>query len=63
MRTPVYGALLIVGAMVAATVVGAWTHPAAVVRDIVYVLCLVAAVVGLFMTLRDLSPPARKRRR
>jgi len=63
MRTPVYGVLMIAAAMLLATVVGAWTHPSAVVRDVVYVVCLLAAIVGLGMTLRDLSPPSRGRRR
>jgi len=62
MRTPLYGGLLVIGAMVLATLVGYWTHPPHAVRDVVWGICLVAAIVGLVWTFRDLSPPPRKRR-
>lgn len=51
-RTPVYGGALIVTAMIVATVVTAapdW------VRIPVWVICLVAALVGTVMTFRDWS--------
>lgn len=63
MRTPFYGALLIVAAMLTGLAVSAWTHPPAAVKIPVLVLALIAAVVGLGMTLRDLSPPAKPRQR
>lgn len=56
-RTPVYGALLIVAAMVVGTLVSAVGHPGPVVRVPVLVVCLVAAIVGLVLTLRDRTPP------
>ncbi len=59
MRTPFYGALLIVVAMLAGTAVTAWTHPSTLVRGIVLGLALVAALIGFGMTLRDLTPPRR----
>ena len=51
-RTPVYGGLLIVAAMIVATVVTAtpmW------VRIPVWILCLLAALAGTVMTFRDWS--------
>jgi UDP-N-acetylmuramyl pentapeptide phosphotransferase/UDP-N-acetylglucosamine-1-phosphate transferase len=59
MRTPFYGGLLIVAAMLAAVAVTAWTHPSTLVRGIVLVVALVAALVGVGLTLRDLTPPRR----
>jgi hypothetical protein len=52
MRTPVYGGGLIVGAMVVATVVTSVGVPGAV-RVAVYLVCLVAALVGIVLTFRD----------
>ena len=60
MRTPVYGVLLIAAAMVLATVVQAWTHPPLWVRIPVLIVCLIAVIAGLGMTLRDLTPPRRR---
>ena len=60
MRTPVYGALLIVAAMVSGVAVTYWTHPVAAVRYVVLGLCLVAWIVGTGMTLRDRTPPRRR---
>jgi UDP-N-acetylmuramyl pentapeptide phosphotransferase/UDP-N-acetylglucosamine-1-phosphate transferase len=51
-RTPVYGGVLIITAMIVATVVTAapdW------LRIPVWVLCLIAALVGTVMTFRDWS--------
>jgi UDP-N-acetylmuramyl pentapeptide phosphotransferase/UDP-N-acetylglucosamine-1-phosphate transferase len=62
MRTPVYGGLLIVGAMLGATVV--WQGGLVVwLRDALLVLALIAALAGWLMTFRDLSPSRRRRRR
>ena len=57
MRTPVYGGLLIVGAMLGATAVwqgGLPTWP----RNVLLVVALIAALAGWLMTFRDLSPLA-----
>jgi uncharacterized protein (DUF983 family) len=60
MRTPVYGGLLIAGAMIGATLVvargqswPAWT------RVVVYAVAIVAILVGALLTLRDRTPPRR----
>jgi hypothetical protein len=53
-RTPVYGALLVAGAMVSAVLVTYWTHPPTAVRIVVLIAALAAAAVGVFMTMRDL---------
>ncbi|HEY0402488.1 MAG: uncharacterized protein JWQ37_2496 [Blastococcus sp.] len=62
MRTPVYGALLIAGAMVGATLVvvrgdglPGW------LRNTLLVLAIPVALVGWLMTFRDLSPRRRRR--
>jgi UDP-N-acetylmuramyl pentapeptide phosphotransferase/UDP-N-acetylglucosamine-1-phosphate transferase len=61
MRTPVYGGLLIVAAMVGSTLV--WqSHLPAWLRDALLVVALVAAVSGWLMTFRDLSRPRPRRR-
>jgi hypothetical protein len=62
LRTVGYGVLLMIGAMLLGTLVGIWTHPPVALRNVVYVVCVLMAVVGLFLSLRDLSPPPRKRR-
>jgi UDP-N-acetylmuramyl pentapeptide phosphotransferase/UDP-N-acetylglucosamine-1-phosphate transferase len=62
MRTPAYGGLLIVGAMLGATAVwqgGLPTWP----RNVLLVVALIAALAGWLMTFRDLSPSRRSRRR
>ena len=62
MRTPVYGGLLIVGAMLGATAVwqgGLPTWP----RNVLLVVALLAALAGWLMTFRDLSPSRRSRPR
>lgn len=58
-RTPFYGGLLVVAAMLAGLTVQVWTQPPTAVRIVVLVLALVAAIVGVGMTLRDLTPPRR----
>ena len=61
MRTPVYGGLLIIGAMLGATVV--WQAGLPVwLRDVLMVAALIAALAGWLMTFRDLSPSRRRRR-
>jgi hypothetical protein len=59
MRTPFYGALLIIAAMLAAVAVTSWSHPGTAVRATVLIVALVVALVGLGMTLRDYTPPRR----
>jgi hypothetical protein len=59
-RTPVYGAALIVAAMLSGLAVQVWWSPPLVVRIIVLVAALAAAIVGVGMTLRDLTPPRRR---
>jgi UDP-N-acetylmuramyl pentapeptide phosphotransferase/UDP-N-acetylglucosamine-1-phosphate transferase len=61
MRTPVYGALLIVGAMVGATLVWQSGLPGWL-RGALLVLALPVALAGWLMTFRDLSPRRRRRR-
>ena len=61
MRTPVYGALMIVGAMLASVAVWEGAEPVWL-RDCLLVMLLVAALAGWLMTFRDLTP-RRKRRR
>lgn len=61
-RTVIYGALLIVGAMVGATVVWeAGEGLPAWLRDGLLVLALPVALVGWVMTFRDLSPRRSRR--
>jgi hypothetical protein len=60
MRTPFYGALLIVAAMLSGLLVTAWTHPPFVVKLIVLIADLFAAIIGVGMTLRDLTPPRQR---
>jgi UDP-N-acetylmuramyl pentapeptide phosphotransferase/UDP-N-acetylglucosamine-1-phosphate transferase len=63
MRTPVYGGLLIVTAMIGATLVvyrgeglPGW------LRGALLTLALAMALAGWIMTFRDLSQPKRRRR-
>lgn len=51
-RTPLYGGLLIVAAMVAGLVVAETPAPVAL-RVVVYAIALVAALAGILMTFRD----------
>ena len=61
-RTPVYGGLLIVAAMVGATVV--WVNDVpGWLTTVLLLVALVAALAGWLMTFRDLTPPRRPRRR
>jgi UDP-N-acetylmuramyl pentapeptide phosphotransferase/UDP-N-acetylglucosamine-1-phosphate transferase len=61
MRTPVYGGLMIVAAMVGATLV--WQHIGVVwLRDALLVVALGMALAGWIMTFRDLSNPRPRRR-
>lgn len=59
-RTPVYGAALIVAAMLSGLAVQVWTRPPLAVRVIVLAVAFVAAIVGVGMTFRDLTPPRRR---
>ncbi|MBE7188095.1 hypothetical protein [Jatrophihabitans endophyticus] len=58
-RTVLLGALLIVAAMLAGLAVRVWTHPPRAVWIPVLVVALIAALVGVAMTMRDLTPPRR----
>ena len=58
MRTPVYGALLIVGAMLGSILVWEGGLPTWLRNCL-----MVVALVGWLMTFRDLSPPRRRRRK
>jgi UDP-N-acetylmuramyl pentapeptide phosphotransferase/UDP-N-acetylglucosamine-1-phosphate transferase len=61
MRTPVYGGLLIVAAMVGSVVV--WRGvPPGWLRGALLVVALLAAFAGWIMTFRDLSRPRRRSR-
>jgi UDP-N-acetylmuramyl pentapeptide phosphotransferase/UDP-N-acetylglucosamine-1-phosphate transferase len=63
-RTPVYGGLLILVAMVGATLVvyqgGSWPGW---LRTVLLVLAIPLAVAGWLLTFRDLTPPRRGRGR
>jgi len=61
MRTPVYGALLIIGAMIGSVVVWQASEPIWL-RNSLMVVLLIVAFTGWLMTFRDLSPPRRRRR-
>jgi UDP-N-acetylmuramyl pentapeptide phosphotransferase/UDP-N-acetylglucosamine-1-phosphate transferase len=63
MRTPAYGGLLIVAAMVGATLVvdGGADWPGWV-RPVVIGVAVVAILFGALLTLRDRTPPRRPRR-
>lgn len=56
-RTPFYGALLIVAAMLSGLGVTVWSSPPAAVKAIVLIADLLAWLAGLVMTLRDYSGP------
>ena len=60
--TVVLGALLVVAAMVGATVVWLSGLPGAA-KAVLLVLALIAAVTGWIMTFRDLSRPLPRNRR
>jgi UDP-N-acetylmuramyl pentapeptide phosphotransferase/UDP-N-acetylglucosamine-1-phosphate transferase len=60
MRTPVYGALLIIAAMVGSVVVWEGTE-ARWLRAALLVVALIGALAGWLMTFRDLSPRRRRR--
>jgi len=60
MRTPVYGGLLIVGAMLGSVAVWEDVSPAWL-RNALLVVALIAALAGWLMTFRDLSRPRRRR--
>ena len=59
-RTPVYGGLLIVAAMVGATVVWVNDLPGWLTTALL-ILALIMALTGWLMTFRDLSNPRRRR--
>jgi hypothetical protein len=54
-RTPFYGAMLMITAMLIGIAVTAWSHPATAVRAVVLVFALIVAIIGFGMTLRDNS--------
>jgi hypothetical protein len=58
-RTPVYGALLIIGAMLGSIAVWHGGEPTWLRNGLMVVLLLVA-VAGWLMTFRDLTPPRRR---
>ena len=60
MRTPVYGGLLIVAAMIGATRVWVTDVPGWLTVALLLV-ALAAALAGWLMTFRDLTPPRRRR--
>jgi UDP-N-acetylmuramyl pentapeptide phosphotransferase/UDP-N-acetylglucosamine-1-phosphate transferase len=62
MRTPVYGGLLIVAAMIGATLVWVNDVPGWLTVALL-VVALAMALAGWLMTFRDLTPPRRARRR
>jgi len=53
-RTPLYGVLMIIGAMVSAAIVYSLSVPAWL-RLVVYVLDVPVAICGFFFTFRDLG--------
>ena len=62
MRTPAYGGLLVVAAMVGATlVVRSGADWPGWVRPVVIAVAVVAILVGALLTLRDRTPPRRRR--
>ena len=64
MRTPVYGGLLVVTAMIGASVV--WVDGGGLpgwLRTALLVACLPIALAGWLLTFRDASPARRRRRR
>jgi hypothetical protein len=56
-RTPLYGATLMVAAMLCGLAVTVWSTPPFPVKVIVLVAALLAALAGIGMTLRDYSGP------
>lgn len=60
-RTVFLGAVLVVGAMLAGLAVRVWTHPPRYIWIPVLVVALIAALVGVAMTMRDLRPPPPRR--
>jgi len=62
MRTPVYGGLLIMAAMLGSIVVWEGREPTWL-RNCLMGVALVVALVGWLMTFRDLSPRRGRRRR
>jgi UDP-N-acetylmuramyl pentapeptide phosphotransferase/UDP-N-acetylglucosamine-1-phosphate transferase len=64
MRTPVYGGLLVVVAMIGSSVL--WVDGGALpgwLRTALLVLCLPLAIAGWLLTFRDATPSRRSRRR
>lgn len=53
-RTPFYGGVLIIGAMLASTAVTEWISVPTGARIAVYLLSLLAAGIGILLTFRDL---------
>lgn len=61
MRTPVYGALLIIGAVLGSIAVWEGSEPTWL-RNCLMIVALLVAFTGWLMTFRDLSPPRRRPR-
>ena len=59
-RTPLYGGLLIIAAMLLGVGVTYWSRPPTVLRAIVLVIVGLMMLVGIGMTLRDYSGPPRR---
>lgn len=51
--------MIIVAAMLSGLAVQVWFSPPTALRIAVLVIALVAAIIGVGMTLRDLTPPRR----
>jgi hypothetical protein len=54
-RTPFYGAMLMIMAMLIGIAVTAWSHPGTTVRAVFLVFALIVAIIGFGMTMRDNS--------
>lgn len=54
--TVALGAMLSVGALLGATAVIVWGHPATTARLVIVGIAFVAAIVGGVMMLKDLTP-------
>ncbi len=59
-HAPIYGALMMVAAMLAATGVTYWSSPPVAVRVVVVVLAIVVGLVGAALTLHDRARTIRR---
>lgn len=57
---PLYGALMMIAAVLAATGVTYWSTPPSVVRTIVVILAIVVGLWGAVLTLHDRYPTRRR---